>query len=389
MTFRNGMMSWTGGGPFVPASMFASIQEAIDTVSAAGGGTVLLAVGVHTVTNGGGSIGISMKSNVTLMGVGYGTVLKLAAAADAHVINCASGVSNIAIRNLRIDGTRSSQTLPVHGIRVAGVDGLTVEDVWIHDAAHYGIGVQDGTNKDITLRNLLIWDTGGDGIDLKNKNDDNEAFVLDTISVRNWGLNGALTSQAAIDLRGPCLVSNVWISSPAANDATGVRFRQGELLDSNGLGAHKSSLSGFWIDMGATTSGIGLNVVARDDTVTNGRIKGGLRGVLVQDSGFKAANVVVEGASDIGWLFDAGGAGLDGDDASLTNCAARACGLDGLRIETDRVQVFGFEGTGNTGWGGRIIAGADTTKIFGGNWTGNTAGTITDAGTGTVLTAAP
>lgn len=375
--------------PYVLASLYPSIQAAIDAVSAAGGGTVMLGVGETLVTNAGSSIGLSLKSNVTLEGVGYGTVLKLANGADAHVIQINSGVSNCAIKNLRINGNRANQTAQVHAIRAAGVDGLTIDGVWLYEAAHYGIGVQDGTNKNVTIHNVNIWNTGGDGIDLKNKNDDNEAFVIDTVYVRNWGLSGLTDDQTAIDIRGACHVSNIWISAPGSNDSVGIRFRQGEALDVNGVGGHRSTLTGFYIDLGSATTGIGVNIVARDVTASNGTVKGGYRGVLVQDSGFKGTGIIVEGVTNIGWFLDAFGTGLDADSAVLTACEARGCTSDGLRIEGDNCEVYGFKGTGNTGWGLRIIAGAENTKVFGGTYTGNTAGTITDAGTGTVLAYAP
>lgn len=370
---------------YVLASMFPSLQAAIDAVSAAGGGTVALTTGTTTVVNSGVNVGISMKSNVTLEGAGYGSVLKLAAAADAHVFNIASGVSNVAIRNLRIDGTRASQSLNVHGIRAAGVDGLTIENVWLHDIAYYGIGVQDGTNKNVVMHNVRIWNTGADGIDLKNKNDDNEPFVLDAIFVKNWGLSGVTDDQTAIDLRGPNHVSNVWASSPGSADAVGIRFRQGEPLDVNGVGAHRSTLTGFYVDLGTATAGIGVNVVARDVTISNGSIKGGYRGVLVQDSGCKLSGIIVEGAADIGFFLDAFGSGLDADSVILSACEARGCGSDGLRIEGDNCEVYGFKGTGNTAWGLRIIAGAENTKVFGGTYSGNTAGQVTDGGTGSTF----
>ena len=362
------------------------LQSLIDGLTASGGGAILLPEGTFEVTDNGGAVALALKSNVTLIGTGAGTVIRLANNGNAHVINIAAGVANVALQNLRIDGNRDNQSLSgTHGLRTAGVDGLCVDNVQIVNTAGYGIGVQSGTNKNVCVKNVDISDTGFDGIDLKNPNDDNENFVFDGISVRRWGLSNTATGQAAIDMRGVVHVSNIWVAEPVKNDAVGIRFRNGEIGDANGLGAHKSSLTGFYIDMAATTLSIGVNVVARDVTASNGNIVGGYRGVLVQDSGFKASGVIVEGAGNIGIFLDDFGSGLIADSAVLTGCAARGCTSDGLRIEASTAQIFGFEGTGNTGFGLRIMAGATNTRVFGGILTGNTAGTLSDAGTDSVF----
>lgn len=89
-----------------------AIQQAIDTVSAEGGGSVLLPPGVFWVT------GLTMAPRVTLTGTGWGSVLKLLPDSNQHVLrSSANRVSPdggctdemYAVTNLAIDGNRYAQ----------------------------------------------------------------------------------------------------------------------------------------------------------------------------------------------------------------------------------------------------------------------------------------
>ncbi|HEY8354782.1 MAG TPA: glycosyl hydrolase family 28-related protein [Methylophilaceae bacterium] len=363
----------------------SAINAAIAAVNAAGGGTVFFPAGTYIVGDAGGSTGISLLSKVALRGAGIGaTTIKLKDAADAHLINVADGTIDVAVSDMTLDGNRANQTVFVHCLRVAGVTNLLAQNLEIKEAHRYGIGIQGGTNKNVRLVNLDIHDTGADGIDIKNRNDDNEDIHISNVSVRSWGNDGTLTAQAAIDCRGPIRADSIWISSPVQADAVGFRFRQGELSEDNGFGAHRASLSNFDIRMGAGATQIGVNVFARDVMVCNGYITGGLRGLLVQDSGFRATNVVIEATSNDGVLLDALGNDLDADGAVLVGCTAFNCGGDGFDIEADGCQLIGCFALNNDR-GVRIQATADATQIIGGRFEGNTVEQIGDSGTNTIL----
>jgi hypothetical protein len=360
------------------------INAAITALSAAGGGTAFATTGTFLVGTIGASTAVAKASNVTLQGAGRGaTIIKLAAGADSHVI-AATSVENAGIKSLTVDGSRATQTAAVHGIRLASVDGCVIDDVEVKECYHYGIGGQDGTLTRIKLSNLDIHDTGGDGIDFKNKNDDNADIDLSNISVRRWGLNAAQTIQAGIDIRGPAKLVNIDVSEPGADDCYGVRFRQGELLDANGFGGHRSSITGFDIRMGSKPSAVGLSVVARDVKASNGYISGGNRGAVVQDSGFRGTAITVEGVADDGFLLDALGGGLDADKAVLTGCTAFDCGDRGFSVEADNCQLIGCYSYDNDD-GIVVDASAANTKIIGGHVSGNATSQIGNAGTGTVI----
>jgi hypothetical protein len=358
----------------------AEINNAIVAVNAAGGGTVFFPEGTYLVSAVSGSVAISLLSNVTLNGDGINaTIIKLKNAGNAHVIN-ATTASNVAITNLTVDGNRANQTSSVHGIRGASVDGYFIENVEVKETYAYGIGFQSGTFKRIKLNNVYVHDTGLDGIDLKNTNSNNEDVQYSNITVRQWGLDVTATIQSCMDIRGVVELVNIDARSPGNGTCVGIRFRNGEVVDINGLGGHKSSLTNFFIDMEASASSVGLNIAARDVAISNGYIQGGLRGVVATESGLRLSQVTVANVSERGFLLNNGGGGLDADDCVLTACHAHDCGGNGFSIRTDRCQLIGCFSYNNDR-GISIEATADNTRVIGGDVTRNTTAGLSTAGT--------
>jgi len=134
----------------------------------------------------------------------------------------------------------------------------TIDDVEINNTNGYGIGIQEGTNKNVRINNVHILHTDKDGIDVKNVNDDNDSILISNVNVEYWNEDVSDTAKAAIDIRGPAVISNAFINHPGATNATGIRFRNGELGSDNGLGGHGSSVSNFHIDMSSATGGVGV-----------------------------------------------------------------------------------------------------------------------------------
>jgi hypothetical protein len=364
----------------------AAIQAAINHVSSAGGGTVLFPAGTHLVgKNPASTYALSVPSNVALEGDGPSSVIKLKAAADAHVVALTS-VSDVQIRNLTIDGNRANQTggSNCHGARLESVTRCLIQNVTVKNAYFYGIGMEGGTLTDITVDCVNVLDIGSDGIDLKNLNDDNSNLKFSNITVRNWAIMG--TGDVAIDCRGPCQLSNIVAIAPGSNDAMGIRFRQGELLDVNGLGAHDSTLTNFYVDMGSATNGTGVYVAARNVSIAGGRIKGGFRGLYMLDSGSRASTISVSGCSEAGVSLIAGGSGLDADEVILVNIRSESCGGNGFTIETDDCSLVACQAESNTGKGLNITATASRTQVLGGVYgTSNVGGQIADAGVKTTI----
>ena len=357
-----------------------AIQAAIDRVARSGGGTVLLPAGTYIVSRAGESaVAISLRSGVVLEGEGKATVVILQAGSGGHVFNV-HREQDCGIRNMVIDGNRTEQRSTGHAIRSGGVRRFRLENLVVMNAFHYGIGLQGGTNRDVTIENVVIQDCGGDGIDIKNGNSANSAISITNVTVLRWGLRPDRETQAAIDCRGPVRLSNIRIGEPGADDSVGVRMRHGELRDPNGLGAHGSTMSSFDIQMGGGKRQIGMAVAARQVAIGDGSVSGGFRGLIVQATDFKGSSITVSQCSDSGILIDSGDSRFAGDRAVLSSCSVTRCGGNGIEVEAGSAQIVGCKSSGNGANGLRITQTASSTRVVGGDYSGNRGGPISDAG---------
>lgn len=265
---------------------------------------------------------------------------------DATTIALANGVNNhvVSFKNtiggglfdITVDGNRANQTLG-HCIRGEGVERLAISRVRAVNACHYGLGLQGGLIRDLTVDDLIVEDSGADGVDIKNKLHTNSGNVLRNIRIRRHGLNG--TNQAGVDVRGPVLLSNIIVEQMGAVQS-GIRFRQGEPTDVNGTGAHKSVLTGFQV-FGASKDGtLGVSVVAKNVSVSDGYVEGVLRAVQVQQELSRISNVHGHDCTD-GFYANAAGVPTHGDGATFVSCMATLCarGFRSARPYTECVGV--------------------------------------------------
>ncbi len=353
-----------------------AVAAAIAAANAAGGGTVFFPPGTYLLEEDAGAcIVMTSVDNITLCGAGVGcTTLKQADGQETHVISM-SNVSNIAIRHMTIDGNRANNASGGHGIRTGsgGTDNLWIEHVEVVNATVYSIGVQDGTNRRILFDNLWLHECGSDGIDIKNKNDLNSHCVASNILIENFAMNTVNNQKAGFDVRGLWVLSNIVVRWTDGDDHVGIRMRNGEALEENGIGAHGSSLTNFAIYCpGVTTAGVGID--ARDVNVSNGYVNGGYRGVACSTERNKIVNVTAEACLDAGFLSV-------GDDNQFLHCTAKdSAAGDGFRVFGDRVRIAHSRITGNGGWGIEIDTGMVDTVLDGLYFDDNTAGVITDAG---------
>lgn len=358
----------------------SSIQGAIDSVAKSGGGTVRFPSGTYLVSRAGKSaVAISLRTGVVLEGAGKTSVLKLREGSGGHLINAAR-VKSCAIRSLVLDGNRDHQPSTGHALRSGGVDGLNLENMIIRNAYHYGIGLQGGENRHVLIRDVVIHDCGGDGIDIKNKTSHDGIVRIENVSVRRWGLRRDRPTQAAIDCRGVVQLNNIRVSDPGAEDAVGVRMRHGEITDVHGRGAHGSQLADFEVRMGTGSAQIGVAVSARDIAVRDGTIYAGRRGLIVQDSGFRGSSLQVVACSEIGILIDAHRADLHGDAAIIAKSRVSGCGGNGIEIEADHVELIECQSVDNAGFGLLIKETAARTQVLGGSYSENERDAIIDRG---------
>lgn len=357
-----------------------AIQSAIDSIAQSGGGVLVFPAGQYSVSRApNSSVAIMLRSGVALEGQGKGSILRLRDGVGGHLLNV-TREQDCAVRQMVLDGNRLRQPSLGHGFRSGGVDGLELEDLVIMNAFHYGIGLEGGTNRRVVINQVEIADCGGDGIDIKDKNNDNTLVTISNVTVRRWGLRKDADTQAGIDCRGPVQLRRIRVENPAADDAIGLRMRQGEIGDVNGLGAHHARLENFDVQMGSGRAQVGIDIVARSVVATNGTVSGGFRGLAVHANGFRANSVRVNGCSGSGILLDAHGAGLDADAAILSNCTVTNCGEDGIEVETKDVQILDCTSTGSRRYGLSVRETADNTVVLRGNFSRNRAGSFSNRG---------
>jgi Tfp pilus assembly protein PilX len=358
----------------------AAIQAAINSLGSAGG-TVFLPRGTYKVTDSGGSTAISLTAaNVVVRGAGEGATTVQLSGTAAHVFGV-TGTGCI-VEHLTIDGgANGDYSITTHGIRVQGTS-QQVRHVSITNCRGYGIGVGQSDGSTVTglrVDDVRITNTGNDAIDTKNRADANADIIYSRITASTWGQNPATTVQAGIDCRGPVKVTDVTVYPTA--DQVGIRFREGELEASNGLGAHDASLSQFHVVGSSSTSAVGVYVAARGVTVGPGHIKNVHRGVDLIDGYAQLSGVVVRGALQYGFHF-----------RSSTNSArystAHGCiasdGATGFRIEVADIRLSGCTAHGNSGYGIDVSTAAATDTVLRDcDTNANTTGNVRDLGVST------
>lgn len=305
----------------------AEINALIDAKQAAGGGTVELPAGTHTLEATSGSLSVVMKSGVKLFGADRDAcVLRVDDGADAHGISI-KDVEDAGVENLTVDGNRTAQTANTHGIRLEGVTRATLRGVTVLRSRGYGIGYEGGVIAYCVNEDIWTEDTGLDGFDTKNLDDGNVGNVVRNLTVNGYDKQET-GGKAGIDFRGPWTASNITIIGVkggfGGGPNVGIRWRQGELGDPSGYGGHDSTLSAFSVT-GDGSGGYGLQCLARRVIARNGTVSGLSKGVYVVEEDFLGEDIA---ASSCTTGFEAGSTGspLFGNDATFRRCSATSSG---------------------------------------------------------------
>ena len=364
-----------------------AIQSALNDAESAGGGRLYFPRGTYLL----GAGLIIDSNNVFLMGEGSGvSILKLDDAVDDHAVSylgtSLSPIFGGGVLNLEIDGNRSNNTLG-HGIRLAWTSDWLCEGYRVHDTAAYGIGAQAGTLRRIKIGHGIIEDTGADGVDFKNTEDNNLGILITGVTITRPGRDGGLSTQAGIDLRGPCQVSDCHVRDFGdIASTTGIRFREGELLDPNGVGGHNSTATNCYVEANTKIGTVGFDVAARQV-----RISGAFAGACGEGFKVRQAECTMTGCQAVGcadgFVTKAStGLASDGDRVSMTSCIARSgnsSGEDGFVIEADNCMVVAcLARSKDTGF--ITAVGANQTIFVANTSHSNTTANFTDGGTNTV-----
>lgn len=303
---------------------------------------------------------IDNVDNLCIEGSGAGvTRLRLINNADSNFFNVTGGSSNISIIGLELNGNRANQTPSiVHGIRGDAFSGLWLEDLYIHEISHYGIGIEGFVQQYLFFSNIKIENVGGDGFDQKNKSDANLYQCATNITVTNFGLSSG--TQAGWDCRGAWQMSN-YVCHFSNTDGSGFRIRNGELSTpvDGGLGGHRSHISNFEIyGPGAASSSSGIECVGRDVTFSGGYIRDVLFGVAcaydipTSQGGQRGAydGITCEAYGTAGFITSSGASDNTFSDCTANgfNASSVATGTYGFRIRSTGCTIDQPRAFGNT-----------------------------------------
>ena len=248
-----------------------------------------------------------------------------------NLFNC--HMENISIRSMTIDGNRDNISgAGGHCIRgnlsTSGAYNSLFEDLELKNSDGYGMGFQVNTIKNVIINNCFLENLGNDGIDFKNRDDSNEAVIFSNVIVKDPCMKTTNTNKAGIDLRGHILLNNIAvIFENTTQPCDGIRLRNGQLGDSNGIGGRRSSLSNFYVKAyeGYNTR-FGVNILNENVNVCNGTISNFGTAIKIHLEGnyCKVSNVFATNC-DIGFQDS-------GIENSFIHCEARNCSSYGFYL---------------------------------------------------------
>ena len=282
--------------------------------------------------------------------------------------------SNVIISGLKIDQNRLNQTAG-HGIRLDNSKNVWLTNLDIINAVGYGIGLQGfGTHENVYIDNVTIDGVQADGIDIKNRQDNNKNIFISNVNISSFNIDS--DNKAGIDVRGLVNLSNINVDVSQGVTPTAIRFRAGELLDENGIGAHKSTLTNFQITQQGSTVSVGVNLGARHVKVSNGTVVGLSQGVAITGEDCKV--------SGVDCIENSLGFNLIGDRARLVNCTAKDNTSRGFDVSGNNVNLTSCDSVNNVNHGIRTQGSATGCTINSGLVSGNSPN-IGDGGINTIV----
>jgi hypothetical protein len=181
---------------------------------------------------------------------------------------------------------------------------------------------------------------------------------------------------AGIDMRGPAVISNVFIYE-VDNSNSGIRFRETG-VPSVGTGGHYSSLTNFHI-VGYSDSEnatVGVSIPASYVSVSNGYIEGTLYGIEIGGPRNSVVGVTTNDTYSSGIILQE-----DAKNTVVSSNIIRDCSTYGLRVRSDQNSITGniIQGCSNSGI--YVESTSDKTVFVGNVVKSNGAGNIMN-GTG-------
>lgn len=142
----------------------AAIAAAISELAA--GETLYFPAGVYRVSK------VDLKSNMTVQGDGWCSVIKLIDNAPDDYTNCLDieGKENVIIRDIKLDGNRwadgeykqastgASKDYRLNGIRIRASSNIRIENVWMHNNGYHGCVMTKSRN--VVIDRCKVTDNG-------------------------------------------------------------------------------------------------------------------------------------------------------------------------------------------------------------------------------------
>lgn len=355
-----------------------AIQSAIDDAELAGGGIVYFPQGDYLLDS-------QTTTDICLMGdsdrvkyrgdgVGL-SILKLGDDVDGHMLNLGA-VAECEISGLEFDGNRANQPASKHCIRSSDDwTNVLIRDVYCHDASGYGIGLQFGSLVAVTLEDVLVEDTGSDGIDIKNGEEGNRNCRMNNVTVRRAGLNTSLTGQACIDVRGIWNLNSIIVedfNNSSARCTAGIRFRTGP-GENPTQGAMWSTLTNFYIKGTVDSTVNGITAEAYQVQIVGGQILACGKGILFNGPEVGVGDVTARECT-YGFFMD-----TDSNGTNLTGCTARSNSSTGFYVKSDGCTIIGLQSRGNA-YGISLQSTSQNTVLSGVSTTNSTSNLYTESG---------
>lgn len=184
-------------------SDFGTIQAAINAMPVTGG-TIQVREGTYNER-------LTLKSNIVIMGQGYGTVIKLANAANADNLLSIENSNNVKIGNLRLDVNKAGQTSGKNiGVSIYNSSYIDIEDIYIENAKEQGIyldtvylsSIRKNAFKNVTGSGIYnfgdpVSDKDGNEIESNKFENCGTAIELDVNSSYNLVVNNLMRTCAS------------------------------------------------------------------------------------------------------------------------------------------------------------------------------------------------
>lgn len=224
--------------------------------------------------------GFIINGSIRIIGAGRGkTIIKAASTllGGMHVAYIIDA-NNVQLSDLSIDGGVTTETRPsvpstngAHAIRIGNCNNIVITNVEVYGTSGYGIGQQSGSSQNVLIENVLIHDTGRDGIDFKNFSDTNQNLMINNVSVIHPGLTSYSTAQVGIDIRCKAAnISNVFILLGSGTHS-GLRCRSSN--STQGTGGKYVNVNNITVIGESGNTGYGISADTDGVKITNAHIE--------------------------------------------------------------------------------------------------------------------